>query len=315
MPEGSHDAADFAVAYVRAIAETCGALAANQCASGEEWAPAEWLDGDSDAVTEAAELMEIDLDGADWTALRRIYEAPTAAAFAACGLAVRTPAPAYAGADITVHVGRDTIDPQGLGSDEECAACEEHILDAVRAAFPGATVRPVNRGGRTSGTTRDGVNLDAEVRAVVTQAFDSFEWTGDDAAGTAEVECAYCGALPSHAPGVPALDDDASWEALAEEHGEECEWIATRAHRLDTRVIVDQDNNAEAWWDAARADAGEQSPAVAALFARIDAATSSVHGVCCRAQDAEALIAWASDLPGWGAGPAHARNPLLVQSA
>ena len=82
----------------------------------------------------------------------------------------------YAGASITVHVGRDTIDPQGLGSDEECAACEEHILDAVRAAFPGAEVRAVRSGGRTSGTTRDGVNLDAEVRAVTTAAFDSFGW-------------------------------------------------------------------------------------------------------------------------------------------
>jgi len=89
LPDGSHVPADFAVAYVRAIAETCGALAADQCADGEEWAPAEWLDGDSDAVTEAAELMEIDLDGFDWTALRRIYEAPTAAAFAACGLRAR----------------------------------------------------------------------------------------------------------------------------------------------------------------------------------------------------------------------------------
>lgn len=82
----------------------------------------------------------------------------------------------FAGASITVHVGRDTIDPQGLGSDEECAACEEHILDAVRAAFPGAEVRAVRSGGRTSGTTRDGVNLDAEVRAITTAAFDSFEW-------------------------------------------------------------------------------------------------------------------------------------------
>lgn len=176
MPDGSHDAADFAVAYVRAIAETCGALAADQCADGEEWAPAEWLDGDSDAVTDAAELMGVDLDGADWTALRRIYEAPTAAAFLACGLAVRAPAPAYAGADISVHVGRDTIDPQGLGSDEECAACEEYILDAVRTAFPGATVRAVSRGGRTSGMTRDGVSLDDKVKAVVTRAFDDFNW-------------------------------------------------------------------------------------------------------------------------------------------
>lgn len=82
----------------------------------------------------------------------------------------------YAGAEILVRVGRDTIDPQGLGSDEECAACEEYILDAVRDAFPGATVRPVNRGGRTSGTTREGVSLDDEVRTVVTRAFDDYNW-------------------------------------------------------------------------------------------------------------------------------------------
>ncbi len=176
MPDGSHSAENFAVAYVRAIAETCGALAANQCADGEDWAPAEWLDGDSDAVTEAAELMGIDLDGHDWTALRRIYEAPSAAAFAACGLAVRAPTPTHAGASITVHVGRDTIDPQGLGSDEECATCEEHILDAVREAFPGATVRAVGNGGRTSATMRDSTDFTDEVKAVVTRAFDDYSW-------------------------------------------------------------------------------------------------------------------------------------------
>ena len=80
----------------------------------------------------------------------------------------------HAGADICVST--DGIDPQGLGSDEEREACEEHILDAVRAAFPGATVREVGRGGRTSGATRDGVSLDDEVRAVVTRAFDDYSW-------------------------------------------------------------------------------------------------------------------------------------------
>lgn len=217
----------------------------------------------------------------------------------------------YAGADICVST--DGIDPQGVGSDEERGACAEHILDAVRAAFPGATVRPVNRGGRTSGTTRDGANLDAEVRAVVTQAFDSFEWTGGGDADSAEAECAYCGATHTPSAEVPALHDDAAWTALAAEHGTGCEWIATRAHRLDTRIVADQENGDETWWDAARADAEEQTPAVAALFARIDAATDDPSGVCCRAQDAEALIEWASTLPGWDDGPEHARNPLLVQ--
>ena len=82
----------------------------------------------------------------------------------------------HAGADITVEVHRGTIDPQGLGSDDEVAACEEHILDAVRAAFPGAEVRAVGNGGRTSAAMRDGEDFTDEVRAVVTQAFDGFNW-------------------------------------------------------------------------------------------------------------------------------------------
>ena len=82
----------------------------------------------------------------------------------------------YTGADLTVEVHRGTIDPQGLGSDDEVAACEEHILDAVRAAFPGATVRAVGNGGRTSATMRDGTDFTAEVETVVTQAFDGFNW-------------------------------------------------------------------------------------------------------------------------------------------
>jgi hypothetical protein len=71
---------------------------------------------------------------------------------------------------------RSTIDPQGLGSDDEVAACEEYILDAVRTAFPGADVRAVGNGGRTGGATRTGEDFTDEVRAVVTQAFDGFNW-------------------------------------------------------------------------------------------------------------------------------------------
>ena len=90
--------------------------------------------------------------------------------------AVRAPTPTHAGASITVHVGRDTIDPQGLGSDEECATCEKHILDAVRTAFPGADVRAVGNGGRTSATMRDSTDFTDEVKAVVTRAFDDYSW-------------------------------------------------------------------------------------------------------------------------------------------
>lgn len=80
----------------------------------------------------------------------------------------------YAGALITVEVGRHTIDPQGLASDEEAEACEAHILDAVREAFPGADVRAVGLGGRTGGCMSDGREFDGEVRDVVNEAFNSF---------------------------------------------------------------------------------------------------------------------------------------------
>jgi hypothetical protein len=49
--------------------------------------------------------------------------------------------------------------------------------------------------------------------------------------------CAYCNHEIEVADGdcangnVPAVSDDASWEALAKEHGKDCEWVVTRAHR------------------------------------------------------------------------------------
>lgn len=54
-------------------------------------------------------------------------------------------------------------------------------------------------------------------------------------------ECVYCYSIvtlrddrgtPSEA--VPASSDDDAWEELAKEHAPDCEWIATRAHRIDS---------------------------------------------------------------------------------
>jgi len=150
----------------------------------------------------------------------------------------------YAGASITVEVGRDTIDPQGLGSDEDAEAC------------------------------------------------------------------AYCGAEHAPSSSVPALDDDAAWDELADDHESHCEWVLTRAHRLDTVVKVDQEYGPDAWWRRARATVDTQTPAVSALFARIEEREEAY----CRAQDAEALVQWAETLPAWHDGPEYAPNPLIVRS-
>ena len=90
--DGAPDA--FARGYVLAVAECCGALAADQCADDEEWAPAEWLTGDSDAVLDAMRLVGLDgAFGAGATPLWRdaweLYVAPSPSAFDVQGLARR----------------------------------------------------------------------------------------------------------------------------------------------------------------------------------------------------------------------------------
>ena len=84
----------FARGYVLAVAECCGALAADQCADDEEWAPAEWLTGDHEAVLDAMRLVGIGgAFGAGETSLWRdaweLYVAPSPSAFDVQGLARR----------------------------------------------------------------------------------------------------------------------------------------------------------------------------------------------------------------------------------
>ncbi len=47
------------------------------------------------------------------------------------------------------------------------------------------------------------------------------------------VECLYCGATVHEREIPPAVDDDNGWTQEAEQHAEGCEWVATRAHRLE----------------------------------------------------------------------------------
>lgn len=48
---------------------------------------------------------------------------------------------------------------------------------------------------------------------------------------TVVTECAYCGRDHQAPEAVPAIDDDATWAAMAADHADDCEWITTRAHR------------------------------------------------------------------------------------
>ena len=74
---------------------------------------------------------------------------------------------------IIVNTSRETIDPQGLASDEEVAFVAECILDAVRAEWPDADVTAVGNGGRTGGRDADGTDISADVQRVVNEAFEA----------------------------------------------------------------------------------------------------------------------------------------------
>ena len=49
-------------------------------------------------------------------------------------------------------------------------------------------------------------------------------------------ECAYCNhdvPYMDESQQVPDVTDDEAWEDLAKYHDPECEWIVTRAHRIN----------------------------------------------------------------------------------
>ncbi len=79
-------------------------------------------------------------------------------------------------ASITVEIHRGTIDPAGEfeWSAGYVEACQDYVLESVREAFPGADVRAVGNGGRTSGTDAEGRDITSDVRTAVALAFD--EW-------------------------------------------------------------------------------------------------------------------------------------------
>ena len=51
---------------------------------------------------------------------------------------------------------------------------------------------------------------------------------------TRYTECIYCGAsIPDEGEYVPAVDDTTEWDRLEEHHFYGCEWIDSRAHRIE----------------------------------------------------------------------------------
>ena len=64
---------------------------------------------------------------------------------------------------------------------------------------------------------------------------DAEEWLWNNGDCEARIDadiCIYCDSLCADRTIVPDVDDAPAWASLAPEHEIDCEWIATRAHRL-----------------------------------------------------------------------------------
>ncbi|HEX4934332.1 MAG TPA: hypothetical protein VFV33_14175, partial [Gemmatimonadaceae bacterium] len=54
--------AGYAGLYLLALAEVLGVRSGDQCAEGETWDPADWLDGDREAIERSADALGVTLD-------------------------------------------------------------------------------------------------------------------------------------------------------------------------------------------------------------------------------------------------------------
>ncbi len=74
---------------------------------------------------------------------------------------------------IIIEISRNTVDPQGLGSDEDFDAAREAIVDALRVEWPDAEVIVAGNGGRTSGVDSDGCDITHDVKRIARDALNS----------------------------------------------------------------------------------------------------------------------------------------------
>jgi hypothetical protein len=77
-------------------------------------------------------------------------------------------------------------------------------------------------------------------------------------------------------------------------------------------IKVDYENNAEAWWDAARALANSgRDPTFTRILNAMERSDEASDNVL--RGEIDSFLAAASDLPGWESGQRHAPNPIVWQ--
>jgi hypothetical protein len=84
--------------------------------------------------------------------------------------------------------------------------------------------------------------------------------------------------------------------------------VAGRGRMNMKRISVDWEFAAEDWWMAAQTD--QHTPAA---FAPMLA--DNTDSITVSDDEADQIIAWATNLPGWDDGPEYAVHPLIVHDA
>jgi hypothetical protein len=112
---------------------------------------------------------------------------------------------------------------EGISMDSSIVECES-CAHSGQYGVP-ATTHSIN-------PNWSGYNLCDECAAEYDSRMPEPLFSGDD---EPTIECAYCG---REVPGTgeeqtPAVDDDDAWAQLARYHYPDCEWIITRAHRVN----------------------------------------------------------------------------------
>lgn len=85
----------------------------------------------------------------------------------------------------------------------------------------------------------------------------------------------------------------------------------TNAKAKIFRIAIDEENNADLWWDHADREAATCPFQAGAACELIEPPTT--HEVVVTAEEHDAFVGWASEMPGWEDGPAYARKPFVIQ--
>jgi hypothetical protein len=115
---------------------------------------------------------------------------------------------------------------------DAAARFANELTGKIREAYPDAEldidIKPAGDSGPDGGAHCDDQSVQEHVDHLYNQIFDQGNFWPEVAG-----YCIYCD-RPVYTETAPAYDDEEAWADIALEHAEDCEWVLTRAHQVET---------------------------------------------------------------------------------